>query len=306
MVILWHTNVINIPWLNSIWMPLFFMVSGIFFSIGNSFYSFIVKRINSILVPFLFFYIISYLIFYTCNAFFPGLIKTSAKGIGDVFFQRQYFNGPLWFLLSLFEAYLLMYGISKMRIREGGRCLIVCIFTIMGYILISSRIFIPLCIDSTLSLLPFFYLGVLIRKYSILEKIRSYGIKQMVIASVLMLFAITLLLICDFPSYNARDNYSSGNFGVSFLFICISLGWLFCILAKTNKIFFLTYFGEYSLIPLCLHHLIYRPIQLIENNITINGGVGYLTALLTIIFCTIAIPVCHRIMPYFVGKKKLF
>lgn len=121
MVVLWHIDVFNVPWINGLWMPMFFVISGLFFKSSNNPKQYILKKTNGILVPFLTFYILSYIAFYLCNWLAPNIIKTSASGILDIFTQKQYFNGPIWFLLSLFIVSLMMYYISSLKLRESVR-----------------------------------------------------------------------------------------------------------------------------------------------------------------------------------------
>lgn len=54
----------NIPELRFIRIPLYFILSGLFFKDYGSFRNFLKKKVNNILIPFLFFYVVSYLIYY--------------------------------------------------------------------------------------------------------------------------------------------------------------------------------------------------------------------------------------------------
>lgn len=137
---------------------------------------FIEKKVNGIFIPFVSFYLLSYFFFYICNWIMPGVIKTSAGGILDVFTQRQYFNGPIWFLLSLFNVSLLMFLISSTSQREWGRCLYVCLFGLFGYFLDQADVMFPLMIDTSFTMLPFFYVGVLVKRYSLHKYLRGGGI----------------------------------------------------------------------------------------------------------------------------------
>lgn len=301
MVVLWHIDVFNMLWINALWMPMFFVVSGLFFKDDETPRRFLEKRINGILIPFVSFYLLSYLFFYICNWIVPGVIKTSATGIFDVFTQRQYFNGPIWFLLSLFIVSLLMYVISYLHLKERVRCLCVCLFGLLGYYLDSAGIMLPLMIDTSFTMLPFFYVGVLIKHYSLHKYLRG-GYLQSTIWSMLFLTGIALMIIFDYPELHARDNHYIGNGFVSYLFYLCTIGFLLFVFSKTSNIPFLTYFGRYSLIPLCLHHLVYRPVILIEQ--TIFGWEDcYITAIITILICFIVIPFCKKYLPWLVGQR---
>ena len=95
LVIMMHTDVnVDFPGLRGMRMPLYFILSGLFFKDYGGFLNLLVKKANKILIPFLFFYLIGWLS--------PDIIKSKATGISDLFTQRQLFNGPIWFLLALF------------------------------------------------------------------------------------------------------------------------------------------------------------------------------------------------------------
>lgn len=301
MVVLWHIDVFNMPWINALWMPMFFVVSGMFFKETDGMKLFIEKKVNGIFIPFVSFYLLSYFFFYICNWIMPGVIKTSAGGILDVFTQRQYFNGPIWFLLSLFNVSLLMFLISSTSQREWGRCLYVCLFGLFGYFLDQADVMFPLMIDTSFTMLPFFYVGVLVKRYSLHKYLRG-GYLHYVIWSILFVAGIAVMIIFDYPELHARDNHYIGNVFVSNMFYLCTIGFLLCVFAKTPHIPFLTYFGRYSLIPLCLHHLVYRPVILFER-IMLDKEDQIITAIVTILICLAAIPFCNKYLPWIVGQK---
>ncbi len=90
------------PGMTSLLIPPYIILSGLFFKEYCNFKEFLVKKINGILIPFLFFYLVSYAIFYVGRRILPTWPDDIASGILDVFTHRDMFNGPLWFLLCLF------------------------------------------------------------------------------------------------------------------------------------------------------------------------------------------------------------
>ena len=63
-----------------------------------------VKKVNKLLVPFFFFYLLGCACYYALKWTAPSLLVTSAGGILDLFDNRQYFNGPIWFCYACFGA----------------------------------------------------------------------------------------------------------------------------------------------------------------------------------------------------------
>ena len=85
LVIMMHTDVnVDFPGLRGMRMPLYFILSGLFFKDYGGFLNLLVKKANKILIPFLFFYLASYSIFYLIGWLSPDIIK-SKEGIDDMY-----------------------------------------------------------------------------------------------------------------------------------------------------------------------------------------------------------------------------
>lgn len=156
LVIVGHTGLsITIPGLDAIRMPLYFILSGLFFKDYGGLGRLFKKKFNKILFPFLFFYLTAYVVFYTVEFLLPGFMTTGAKGIADVWTQRQYFNGPIWFLLALFWSNIMFCVISllvrNMYIQGVIVIAVGCLGAYLGY----NMVFMPLMIDSAMTALPF-------------------------------------------------------------------------------------------------------------------------------------------------------
>lgn len=95
-IVIGHCGVaFSIPGISNFVMPAFFILSGLFFKEYDSAGTFLVKKINGLLVPFLFFYLTAYAVFYMLKFCAPQLLISHAEGIADLFCNRQYFNGPI-------------------------------------------------------------------------------------------------------------------------------------------------------------------------------------------------------------------
>lgn len=65
MVVMGHSGFpIDIPGWEIVRMPLYFILSGLFFKDYGSFMNILVQKTNKILIPFLFFYLLGYMAFY--------------------------------------------------------------------------------------------------------------------------------------------------------------------------------------------------------------------------------------------------
>jgi len=103
-------------WLHSP-VPVFFMLSGLFYSDSTSFRLFIKKKSKSILVPFVFFFIIGVVALYLGSVIsgahfvFPKIWRMSLLlPIGNET-SNPIGVGAIWYLLSLFEMYIIYYFI---------------------------------------------------------------------------------------------------------------------------------------------------------------------------------------------------
>ena len=307
LVVVGHVGVsIAIPGLENVRMPLYFMLSGLFFKNYGGGEYFFIKKVNKILVPFVFFYLLGYLIFYLVNWIVPSLIVGDASGILDVFTQRQYFNGPIWFLLSLFLANLMFCGISIGLKREWMRVVAVLAIGACGVWLGREKIMLPCVVDSAMSALPFFYFGYLLKKTPLLEENRfdKYNI-----LFVVAFYAIAVGLSSWFnaPYIGFHYNNVHGNVVVIYLLgMCGVMAVLYlCKVVKRLPI--VSYCGRYSIILLCTHHLFYRPIKLVLMKVDglSMDAVVWITAVVTVACCYATIPLCKKYIPKFTAQEDL-
>lgn len=283
-------------------MPLYFILSGLFFKDYGGFIEFLVKKTNKILIPFVFFYLTAYLIFYLIKMIAPHLIISDAKGILDIFNNRQYFNGPIWFLLCLFFVNIYFCVISLNIKNEYIRGLIVLIIGFIGIELGENEVFLPFFMDVAMTALPYFYFGYLLKKTPLLYR-NKYDRYNFMIA--LGCYAVTYLIIVVFENPHMSFHYNKmyGNVFINYLgsFSCVIAVLMLCKLV--GKLPLVSYCGRYSIILLGLHHMIYRPLLFILNDV--NGG-RWIVAVITIMLCVAMIPICVRFIPAFTAQKDLF
>lgn len=305
LIILGHTGVaVDYPGLTAMRTPLYLTLSGLFFKDYGSFGHFLKRKTNRVLVPFIFFYTASYAIFHTVNIVAPGLIISDATNIFDLFTQGQYFNGPLWFLLAIFWSNILFYCIYANIKQELLRATAVLCCAAAGLWLVKEHIFLPCFLDTTLVGLPFFYFGYQLRKSSILYPSKH---DRFNIPVSLVLFGCAYIIDSfAHPTMFFHDKEFAGSiFSMAALPIASVMA-LLLLCKAIGKLPVISYIGRYSIIPLCTHHLIYRPIALVVYRFIApeNGG-SYIVALSTIIICLAIIPLMVRYIPQFTAQKDL-
>lgn len=151
-------------------MPLYFFLSGLFFKSYESFWGFIKRKTNKLLIPFIFFFLLTSFVM-------PNIISVLLGGRFDLsllwsFIYPEFFpNFPIWFLYCLFELNIMFYVIYLVAGKFKKYNLLVMtvlslIIGFVGYYLGHIKLNLPMFIDSAMSALPFFYIGFITRKYT--------------------------------------------------------------------------------------------------------------------------------------------
>lgn len=289
-------------------MPLYFLLSGLFFKEYENFLGFLKRKTNKLLIPFLFFYLITsfllpnllYLLGWTVD-------KTESLGVSGLWAflsKEQFSNGPIWFLWCLFVLNIIFYVIFLFS-KLFGRyflyvlVLISCIMGCMGMVLSVNHINLPAFIDTALTSTPFFCVGYILRKHT--KILYSNLTDKYLLVFVIACFAISYLIGGD-------CSYKGNHFGISPLFVYISglsgtLGIIF--LAKyLEDIPFFSYWGRYSIMILLTHGLLLQVYIPIVKKIPVSATFLEITLLLVTMFSyNILIPIMKKYLPYVTAQK---
>lgn len=307
LVILSHFDkeIFNFPNSDALRMPLYFLLSGLFFKTYNGFQSFFIKKVNNLIVPFLFWLLIAYLLVSIGRL----MITKETYDISNLFkwfFTHEIdFNIAIWFLVCLFITNLIFY-LLRSYIPSHLLLTSVLIFALLGNILGSVGFMLPLWADTACTALPFFYLGYYLKNSDFLLPSPRQNNLSLLIKGLLL---IGISYLCYFffekPYIWMEMNRVYGNPVIAYLnSTCYVLG-LLLICKVINWLPIVSYFGRFSIIVLC-------------TQMPIMGNVDDLTAIvlghhlswggklaLTLLFCWLAIPICKLIIPYFVAQKQL-
>lgn len=235
-------------------MPLFFFLSGYLFNDKTNIKDIIRKKIRSLIIPYIFFFIFaetSFIILYTLTersaqiALYPSIL---IKPYGVI--------RPLWFLLSLFQATIIYSLICRITIKSTIRLSISIILAVFGYFLSQKTITLPLFLDSSISMVIFFNIGSMAKQYNPLNsRNRPYQIGLILFSIPLYTLGVYNKLIVDIWSNTIDKDF--------ILYILTSLSGLYLVIFlsylifKTNK--FLTsifsFLGKESLLIFALHIL---------------------------------------------------
>lgn len=292
--------------LQSFRMPLYFTLSGVFFKTYGNIKEFLTKKVNKLLIPFLFYFIFSSILFpLILNSVSITSEKIEIASIRSLF-NEDFFNLPIWFLWCLFITNLMFYLINKIclnNIKVSGT--IAFIIGLLGFLLGRHQINIPLYIDSAFVALPFFYFGHILKKSSFLY---NYAPPFKSFTTIVILLTFLLLFA---KSINFESNYYSTSY-IS-LYACGIAGTIMILLiAKHINNFpfikILNIIGRYSIIILCTHSIILAVISKIINPFIERPSVTIIADMLVVIIIEtlIIIPIFRKYLPYVNAQKDLF
>ena len=122
-----------------------------------------------------------------------------------------------------------------------------------------------------------------------------------------LLFAVAYVTDATFsPIIFFHDKKIEGNLLAMAVLACSSVVALLLLCKSIKHLPVVSYIGRYSIISLCLHHLIYRPLQLlVRTQPCLQEYEIYIVSLLTIALCMLSIPICIKYLPYVTAQRDL-
>lgn len=299
LVVIYHAEVIHfdIPGLKALRMPLYFILSGLFFKTYGGIAQHTIKKVNKILIPFLFFYLISWLELSLLDIA-PWNTKPTAQPIFALFTERI---GPIWFLECLFFTSIIFCIISVITKFEIIRFTIVCAMGILGYYFSVNKIFIPCQIDVVFTAMPFFYFGYIIKQTPLLYP-SKYDKYSLPVGLIFLAIGVVLYYSWEKPQIEFWDNSIDGNliqnYVLSFLFVIGTL--LLCKVIKWLPI--ISYIGRYSIIVLVTHQIFLQFIRTFQPYL-LGYGINYIYFIFIFTLSWISIPILKKYIPEFTAQK---
>lgn len=286
------------------YLPLFFFLSGVFFKTYNSYSSYLKKKINTLLIPFLFFHISGCIILPYLN-----LYKFEFHQLYDfLFHDGRISNVPCWFIICLFVQgnifYLIHFISQKVKNRLFCILFLSVLMGIIGWLLstTNTEINIGMNFKTALTTMPYFALGYVIKNYSIVLD-RKY---KNVSLSLYSIFALIITVVLAEPAeyfINSYDTslwrfYLCGFVGLSFF---ISISMIF------EQLPFFSFLGKNSLIVLLSHNPYIQRVMpiLFRTNIHQWWLLSILGTIIVGVSYYLLVPLFKRIIPWFVAKKEI-
>lgn len=288
----------NLPLLRALRMPLYFILSGLFFKTYDGFSNFILKKLNRLLVPFLFFISIGFAFAISCDT--PWAI-----GKLKIFFSNpEGLNFPTWFLICLFEVNIIYYIIQTIFTNIYLRTLLVLVTGLTGMALDNHNLCLPMHLDGALSATPFFFVGTILYQLPILYN--SKHDKKIFFLGIVLFAASAIYCITIYtPFIGFMDNAYNGHYlEILLIGICSVIGLL--IICKTIKwLPVISYIGRYSIIVLGLHIIFLGYFPWLINMVSRLEFTPHKELLLSLLLCWISIPIFKKLFPKFTAQKDL-
>lgn len=197
-LVVYHFHILD--WLRSP-VPVFFFLSGLFFTEGNNFGSFVGKKTRALLIPFLFFFVLGICALWQRSILlgesysFPPLLLFATMIPSDAEVVNPLGVGAIWFLVSLFEVYIIYY-LFRIVSKNGWWLL----FASVLLFLLSSIVMQKYAIGSlfylfyTFGFVIFFVVANLLRESILFSKLPIWGLVVGIVAYSVRFIDVTRLI----------------------------------------------------------------------------------------------------------------
>jgi len=186
-------------------MPLFMFISGYVafkttkISIFDNYYAFLTKKATSLLLPFFAWPLLVNKFFFT-NEFNYDFITTLRLLVTDPRIELWF----LWYLFFLSILYSVFLLVSSLINKRNSIIIDACIVIgLLALLFLLHVLHVAVYIDSFIQYFGFFFVGVFLAKYDVLQKI-------VLNINIFSIFLITFIVLCQQYSFNDPDFHSAG------------------------------------------------------------------------------------------------
>ena len=289
-------------------MPLYFFLSGVFFKQYEGFWGFLKRKINKLVIPFAFFYLMLGILLPMCLYEWCGVKMLSYHanyGLVDHLLQvvndEKFPNAAIWFLVCLFEVNVLFYVIHL--VSRNSKVLLMSVSVAVGavgMVMSAKGINLPMFIDTTLTAMPFFALGYLLSRGS---DVLSYGWRYERYEWPIVLVCAAVVFVLAYPMDYRANVFANCYFSAHISGIAGTLGVIF-IAKKLRRQRILSYWGRYSIMILCTHQVVYQLIHIVIKQFALSGwGALAINLSMTMTLYVLLIPLMRRWLPYVTAQK---
>ena len=294
--------------IKSMSLPSFFFLSGCFFKTHSGFGDFLKRKVNKLLIPFIFWFLFASLFLPWVLARCGVVLFPKFQSIKDIligFVYGKFPNGAIWFLLCLFWVNIMFYVISIIANKFRNPQVVIITLSVLaglvGVTLGAFHIRIPFFMDSAFTSLPFFIFGYLVYRHSPIVETNKC---DKWIPMILVVLLILLFFLSPYYSlkYNQRVNYQS----FLFIYLCGFAGALTIVLLSKwiKRLTVFNYWGRYSIMILVSHCMVYELVGYALKYSGLSVTWCFVINLVTTMgICSLLIPFFIRFMPHVTAQK---
>ena len=292
-------------------VPLFFFLSGICFSKKDN-VTFLKRRLKSLYLPYIIMSFISILIYIFWGRYLGESYDFSILNnlFGMIYanpnLNNMQWNQPLWFLPCLFIQLMIINVLENIiknnKYKQVIRILFVIILTVLGYILSSMKIYLPLQLEAAMCMMIFTYLGIFVKENR--EKLTNSKLckiftnkKYLYVVFFIATIGICCLLIFNNETISVmQDKY--GNYIFYFIASILMIIKVMILSKAIDKIWrnqnIISYIGQSTLIILLLHKFPILFFQYICPGIKnlLNQSDTIINNILAIVITVVVIAMC--------------
>lgn len=283
-------------------MPLYFVLSGLFFKDYGK--ESLIRKTNKLLIPYVSFYILGDLFYW--GAYKLGALPVSPKTfpVIDLFVGGIPCDLPIWFLLCLFNCYVIFLVINRVAKSMIMKGILSVSAGMIGVILSYLEPNIPMFfVNSAFSALPFFYLGYLLKQTKILYG-KKMIIKDLAWSGVIYFIAVVCIILFPDSKFSVFDNKFYGNILMAYIISCLLVLCVMFICKFFNRIPYISYIGRYSVVILLIHVPIMEMVYYVQKTF-IGNEANWLRFILTMLIASAFIPMMIKCFPYITAQKDL-
>ena len=260
-------------------LPMYYFISGIFFKLYDGYADFTRRKVNNILVPFVFFVVFGFLVglveYVARLAVGADPVAINPLSLVEPFYLRYWPNtAPLWFLLSLFWVNIIFYALQRLIKPLWGLVMAVFALSVVGYWMGVNKVQLPWMMDSSLVAMPYFLLGWGVKRMGALEPSRYDKWGVLALAAV----ALPIYYMSQFINLHSQ---AFPAYWKLYLLPFVAILALFWACKPLPRIPVMCHYGRYSLIILGTHQLILLPIR---SFLILKGGMEAGIELTLIVF----------------------
>ena len=248
-------------------LPMYYFISGIFFKLYGGFADFTRRKVNNILVPFVFFVVLAFAV-HALEWALRMAVGADAIDLRPVMLVEPFYlrywevTTPLWFLLSLFWVNVIFYALQRWIRSVPLLLLAAIVIAVGGYMLGVNKIELPLMLDTSLVALPYFVLGWGMKRLGALEASRRDRWGWLALVAV----AVPIYFMSEFMNLHFQVLPAIWKL---YLLPFAAILALFWACKPLPHIPVMCHYGRYSLIILGTHPLLFLPIR---SLLILHGG----------------------------------